>query len=197
MQIPTQLQITSLVSLLAPGLIILGIRSRFKEGAIPELKSQVLSYAVVSTAYYAAVSPLFHVSSGVLLVPWLWNLLHFVLVPTAVGLGVVLIDQSEKFYRLCGLVGLRVAHHVTSAWDFAFSRVRTGTYVLVKLNDGARVAGIIGNLSFASSNASERDLLIEEVWSLNGIGAWTKVEPSRSVLLCGRDIRYIEIFRRS
>lgn len=50
LNIPSAKDITELAMLLAPGLVILGIRARFKEGAVPALKDQVVAYAIASTA---------------------------------------------------------------------------------------------------------------------------------------------------
>lgn len=196
-ELPKPSDIVSLVSLLAPGLLVLGVRNRFREGTPPELKLQLIHYAVASVAYITVVSPFFHINNGFVLPRWLWSLLQFGLVPIAIGIAIVWIDQSERFYQLCRWAGLRVSHHAPTAWDFAFSRVRRAAYVLVKLNDGTQYAGLMGSNSFASSNASERDLLLEEVWSVKGDDDWTKMSPGRAVLLCGKNIRYIEIFHRS
>ncbi len=195
--LPSASEVTGLAGLLAPGLIILAIRARFKDGAVPELRDQVLGYCVVSVAYYAAAYPIFHASSGLLIAPWLWQLLQYFVVPIIVAFAVVVFDQSETFYEACKKLGLRLSHHIPAAWDYAFSGMIKGTYVLVKLQDGTQYAGLMGKRSFASSASSERDLFIEEVWSVEQQGVWKVVEPRRGVLLCGRDIRWIEIFARS
>jgi hypothetical protein len=54
----------------------------------------------------------------------------------------------------------------------------------------------MGRSSFASSSTSERDLYLEEVWEMHGANKpWTRLEPVRGVLLCGKDIQRVEIFR--
>lgn len=181
--------------LLAPGLVILSIRARFKEGAVPALKDRLVSYAVASIAYYAAVAPLFYFKSGITLPSWLWASLHYFLVPCATASVIVVFDQREWFYRIADYFGLRLAHHIPAAWDYAFSKLNRGTFVWIKLNNGTEYAGKMGRHSFASSSTSERDLYLEEVWQINGDGEpWTRLEPPRSVLLCGKDIQRVEIF---
>jgi hypothetical protein len=196
-ELPNASDITSAVALLAPGLIILAIRNRFKGGAIPTFQDQLLAFAVASAAYYAAAFPIFHASNGVKLWPWAWQLLQYFLLPCAVGLAVVFFDQSEAFYAVCRRLGLRLTHHMPAAWDYAFSRVVKGTYVLVKLHDGTLYAGLMGRTSFASTATTERDLFLEQVWSVEENGPWKRLEPRRSVLLCGKDIRWVEIFERN
>ena len=67
-------------------------------------------------------------------------------------------------------------------------------FVLVTLKGGSQIGGLMGAASFASSDSNERDLLIEEVWTINDFKEWTRPEPSRSALLCGNNIDYIEFF---
>jgi hypothetical protein len=194
--LPTAKQVTDLALLLVPGLLILGIRARFREGAVPDLKDKVVSYAVASTVYYAVVAPAFYVSRGVTLAPWAWNALHYFVLPCAVAMLVVVFDQTEYLYRLADKVGLRLAHHIPAAWDYAFSRLDRGTFVWVKLNSGTEYAGKMGPSSFASSSTAERDLYLEEVWEMHGANKpWTRLEPVRGVLLCGKDIQRVEIFK--
>ena len=195
-ELPSPSEIASLASLIAPGLIILGVRSRFRDSTGTQLKDQLVAYAVASSAYYAAIYPLFHVPNGLALPLWLWKFLQYFLVPALVSLVVVAFDQSEVFYKACHKLGLRLSHHIPSAWDFAFSKLIKGTFVLVKLNDGTQYAGVMGKASFASSSTAERDLYIQEVWSVPKRGPWKVLEPRRGVLLCGKDIRWVEIFRR-
>lgn len=182
--------------LLVPGLLILGIRARFREGAIPDLKDKLVSYAVASTVYYAVVAPVFYVPRGVGLSAWAWDALHYFVVPCAAGILIVLFDQTEYLYRLADRLGLRLAHHIPAAWDYAFSRMDRGTFVWVRLNSGTEYAGKMGRSSFASSSTAERDLYLEEVWEMHGAGRpWTLMKPVRGVLLCGKDIQRVEIFR--
>lgn len=196
-ELPSASQITSVVALLAPGLIILVIRNRFKGGPVATLQDQLLAYAVASGAYYAAAFPLFHVQDGLVLPSWAWQLLQYFLLPAIVGVAIAFFDQSEAFYAACRRVGLRPTHHMPAAWDYAFSRIVQGTYVLVKLQDGTLYAGLMGKHSFASTATAERDLYLEQVWSIEEKGPWKLVKPKRGVLLCGRDIRWVEIFERN
>jgi hypothetical protein len=194
--LPTAKEVTDLAMLLVPGLLILGIRARFREGAVPDLKDKLVSYAVASTVYYAVVAPAFYVPHGVRLPAWLWDALHYFVVPSAAAMLIVFLDQTEYLYRLADRLKLRLAHHIPAAWDYAFSRMDRGTFVWIKLNSGTEYAGKMGRASFASSSTAERDLYIEEVWEMHGPGEpWTLLEPVRGVLLCGKDIQRVEIFR--
>lgn len=141
------------------------------------------------------IGPLFYVGEGVPIAAWLWSWLHYVIVPLVIAIAVVVFDQREWFYKISNRLGLRLAHHIPAAWDYAFSKMSEGTFVWVKLNSGTEYAGKMGARSFASSSTAERDLYLDEVWRINeGDKPWTRMEPTRGVLLCGKDIKRIEIF---
>ncbi|MDX3810637.1 MAG: DUF6338 family protein, partial [Bosea sp. (in: a-proteobacteria)] len=69
-----------------------------------------------------------------------------------------------------------------------------GSHVLIHLKDGMQIPGQLGVGSFISSSATERDILLSSVWEIDDTGAWKEALPSRSLLICAGDIRWIEIF---
>lgn len=192
--IPDTEKLKALASLLAPGLIILTVRSSVQSGPKPGFKDRIVHYAALSAIYYAVAFPLFNWKGGVEIDISLWRILQYCLVPLAIGLILAYEAQGEWLSRLAGLAGLTLAHPTAAAWDFAFEKIESGTFVLVTLNDNLEVAGLIGASSFASSSREERDILIERVWSIDANGQWSQATPARSILLCGKDIRHVEIF---
>ncbi len=194
MEFPSADDLKGLIAALAPGLIILGIRQAFMAGARPDLKDRVISYAAVSAIYYAVANPafaLFRDRFGLLV--WPSDALEYVGLPLLIGGLVALATAQDWASGLWRLVGIQPVHHVPTAWDYLFSRLPDETYILVTLSDGSQVAGLYGEGSFASSNDGERDLLISDVWEVTH-GKWTRSETPKSILLCGRDIRTVELF---
>lgn len=189
--LPTAAELTALAGLLSPGVIILWVRGRFKNATPPKISDQIISFALISVAYSAAVHPLFHADGGVTIPQWLWQFLLSFMVPLLVAIIVVFVDKSEQFYKLTERLGLRPAHHEPTAWDYAY-RNRGPSYILVHLTDGATVAGVWDEGSFASSTVGDRDLLISQLWKVEVDGAWTQVEPPRAMLICGGVIRMVE-----
>lgn len=184
----------ALAGLLAPGFVILSLRASVQAGPRPEIKDRLFSYAAISAAYYAMALPLFNWPGGLLINGSLWFALQYFILPGAIGILAAYEAQDDWLMRLASGAGLHLAHPIPAAWDYAFSRLRSGTFVLVTLDGGDRLAGLLGRNSFASSNREERDLLIERVWSIDPSGSWTEATPARSILLCGKDIRHIEMF---
>lgn len=148
------------------------------------------SYAVISIAYIAASHPLFHADGWMELTAWLWQLSLYFILPLLVGVVLVFFDQSEKFYSLTERAGLRPVHHTPTAWDYTF-RKRPASYVLVHLADGSEVAGAWIGGSFASSTVGDRDVVLSQMWKVEDDG-WHLVDPPRSILICGGQIRMIE-----
>lgn len=191
--LPKAAELIQLVSFLAPGFIMLGVRNRFKGGTSPELTTNLVFYAVASSAYYAAVSPFFHVAWGLYVWPWLWSFLQFFLVPLVIGITWMVVDQKEWFYRACEHFKLDVEHHIPTSWEWAFKQKRQPGYVTVLLKDGTRLYGTWTERSFASSSPMERDLYLERQWTVDDAGTWTELAPPRPLLICSKEVSAIEI----
>ena len=191
--LPTASEITKLTGLLAPGIVILWVRARFRDTLPSKLAEKMTSYAMVSIAYSAVFYPIFHADGWMELPPWLWQLCLYFVVPLMVGMALAFFDKSERFYEWTEKVGLRPVHHEPTAWDYTF-RKRGPSFALVHLTDGSEVAGAWVEGSFASSTAGDRDILISQMWQITD-GAWTILDPPRSILICGGSVRMIEFIK--
>jgi hypothetical protein len=195
MDLPKADDLQSLIAALAPGLIILGIRQWFIAGPPPTLQERAIAYAAVSAVYYAVVNPIAaFLKAEMGTPPWIVDASTYVLAPAILGVLAAAGTKSDVVARLFSRIGLQPVHHIPTAWDYSFSRLNSGTFILVTLSNGSQVGGLYGGASFASSSSAERDILIEEVWEI-GDGEWTQPATPRSILLCGRDVRTVEIMR--
>lgn len=195
--LPSASETIGLVTALAPGLVIVGVRQWFVAAPPPKLEERIVAWAGVSIVYLAAANP---IASAVKLpadMAWITAALEYVGVPAIIG-GIAGVaarkDWGDRFWRLFGTVPV---HHAPTAWDYAFSRLKRPPFVLVTLADGSTVGGLYDEGSFAASSSGERDLLISDVWQISEVGAWTRMNPARGVLLCGRDIRSVEFLREA
>jgi hypothetical protein len=121
-------KVAALLTLLAPGFIILWFRTRVVEGATPDFKQQLFYFALASATYYGLISPLFHVSGAVILPMWLWSLLFYALVPMLIGLAVGWITEYDWEYSWAEKLGMHFSHRIPTAWDFRFSRLPEGQF---------------------------------------------------------------------
>lgn len=172
----------------------MGVRARAASGSLPKFHDQLVWYALASAGYYAAATPLFNVPSGFKLDGWQIDFLEYFGVPALVGLAWAYATDYGIGYRIAKACRLHLVHHIPAAWDYAFNRTTTGSYLLVTLTDGSQVAGRMAEPSFASSDGAERDLLIGEVWAIGEDRQWSPSHPKRGILLKASDIRYIEFF---
>jgi hypothetical protein len=81
----------------------------------------------------------------------------------------------------------------SSAWDDVFLRDEP-YFVIVHLNDGARVGGYYGQNSFAGLYPNSGELYLEQLWYLDEDGRFTSAVPdSRGLILRPDDYKYVEL----
>ena len=66
-------------------------------------------------------------------------------------------------------------------------------WVLVTLKDGTRFAGYCGPESFMSSDPTERDMYIEQIYDLDSDDNWVNV-GKKEVLIASGEIQTIEFW---
>ena len=65
---------------------------------------------------------------------------------------------------------------------------------MATLTTGESVAGLFGAGSFASSDTEERDIYIEEEYTVSDDGSWKPRETKVGILIPVKEIRYIEFW---
>lgn len=188
---PENLQIV--LATLAPGFIILFVRRQFSVFATQSTQDRIIAYAAISALYFALVNPLAQII-GLRAGSGLRSFLVYAFMPIVIGLIWAFVHSKDPLEPVWRKLGLRTLHNIPNAWDYAFGTVGPDTFVVATLRDGQQIAGKYGEGSFASTDASERDVLIGEVWEVDG-DKWTKPSAPKSMLLCGRDIQLIEFFK--
>ena len=184
-----------MLALLAPGFIILMVQEAHKVGPRDSLQQRLFSYAVASTAYFAAIAPIVRHAGEVLSVPVLWaQVAEYAVLPAILGVILAVCRSRRWLDRISRLLKLPPIHHIPTAWDWAFPLQRSGVFIIATLENGDRFAGPWSPAAFASSTSGERDLYIPEVWDAKEQGPWERFEPKRAILLCGKDIKTIEFF---
>ena len=186
--------VPALLALLAPGFIILWVRSRVVEGPTLEFTQQLFHFALVSAAYYGFFGPLFRLPWGLPLPSWIWSILFYFALPLAIAYGVGLITKRGLEYDLTERLGMRFLNRIPTAWDYRFGEYNERTFVLATLKDGTTIGGRLVPGSYAASAKDGRDLYIAELWELpeEEGGVWRPMESPRGALICGDEIRYVE-----
>ena len=84
---------------------------------------------------------------------------------------------------------------IPSAWDWKFSRQGSPSWVVIRLADRTQVAGYFGKGSFSSSDAAERDIYLERVYTIDTpTKMWIEVERSGGILIKASEIHSVEFF---
>jgi len=65
---------------------------------------------------------------------------------------------------------------------------------MVTLTNDERIAGFFGGRSFASSDSGERDLYLEEEYTVSDTGSWEPRSETVGILLPGKEIKYVEFW---
>ena len=196
-----------LISLfILPGYMIKSILST----ARPEKKDRDAAYylsclfyslincAVWSWAYFLVSSWAFSKSSRHPILFWVYCLAITLIGALLLSLAIVLLrylKKSERLTKLFDKMDLNTVHPIPTAWDYCFSR-RQGNWVIVTLNDGSIVRGLFSSGSFASSEADERDMFIEDCYGFNQENnEWIENKSSDGVYISASQIKTIEFLK--
>jgi uncharacterized protein DUF6338 len=81
-----------------------------------------------------------------------------------------------------------------TAWDYFFD-FREPVFVLVHLNNGARIGGYWGPKSYAGSFPNDGDIYVEAVYRIDEMGKFAEPIPdTRGMLLRRTEYSYVELF---
>ncbi len=189
------------LAFLVPGFVIDSVFSMFQRRR-PErphlsflrlLTLSAINYAIWSWLIFLLIQPEWpQAHPGRAALGWLIVIL---IGPLLLGFIISYFAQKDWARRFLQWIGLRPLHVVPTAWDWRFETLREPHWLLVTLQDGSQVAGYFGSQSFASSQADQLDLYVEQVWQVpNDGGPWAMVEPQRGILISSHQIRYVEFW---
>jgi len=185
------------ISFIVPGLIIVYIRARFINGRIERISDNIVAYLSVTTVYYGLMLPfqyyLVDLSAGFQRALFWWILVA--LCPAVFGLLLGVGSQQGWLRWLAHKIGLRPIHTVPVAWDWKFGSCRGACFIMVTLASGETVSGIFGMNSFASSDPSERDIYIEELYDApDDDGEWRPRPNRQGMLIPAKEIRHVQFW---
>ncbi|MHC2019414.1 DUF6338 family protein [Methylobacterium sp. CM6247] len=185
------------IAFIVPGLIITYVRSRFIAGRMEKMSDAILAYLSLTFVYYGITLPLityiFVLPAGMLKILSWWLLIA--VGPAFFGMLLGVGAQYGWVRRIAHKLGMRPVHSTPNSWDWRFSRCAGQQFIMVTMADGSTATGIFGALSFASSDPSERDIYIEELWDVPDNGSvWTRQEPRRGILIPAKEIRYVNFW---
>ncbi len=183
------------MALFVPGLVILFVRSQFVTDRKLSHSTMILSYLTISLVYYAIAFPflelfrsLYEVKDHKILV---WLALVF-FGPVLLGLLLGINVQKNLLHRLLQWCGLNPVHSIPTAWDWKFGNM-TEQWVLVTLKDDTQFRGFCGQGSFISSDPTERDIYVEQIYGIDNEDNWSS-PGLKGVLIAPGEIKTIEFW---
>ena len=180
---------------LVPGLIALFVRSQFVTGRSPPHAAALLSYLTVSVVYYALALPFVGFVLSIQKPGYEKALAWFALAfvgPAVLGMLLGINIQKDLFRRVLQRCGLNPVHVMPTAWDWKFGGMKE-QWVLVTLKDGTRFAGFCGQDSFMSSDPTERDIYIQQIYDLDDNNNWSS-PGDKGVFIAPGEIRTVEFW---
>jgi hypothetical protein len=182
-----------------PGIVALSVRSKFITGRSPSTSENLLTFLVLSLVYYSFTIFLVEYAFSVR-EPWQARAAIWIMLilggPALFGLLLGIAAQKEWTNWIGDKLNLNIVHVIPTAWDWRFSKVpRGGMFIMVTLKNGDQVAGLFGSNSFASSDAGERDLFIEEEYIVSEDGRWEARSERVGILICQQEVKYIEFWQ--
>ncbi len=189
----TSSQFAAVIALFLPGFLSLRIDRLIHprrdhtatEDVIDILGYSLLNAGVLSWAILTATDILTGPSPNYLALG-LWGALICVIAPVAWPLA------FRGLQRWAARRGWIMSPHRT-AWDDFFSR-KQPCWVVVHMADGSLVGGYFGERSIASVGTDAGHIYIEELWQLDGTGAFVKPTPeTKGAIFRPTDYLWIEV----
>ena len=178
--------------LAVPGIVILYIRSQFLTGRAPASADSMFAYITVSLVYYPIALPAFTALQNLtgFAATTVWLLTIF-LGPALVGALLGANARKGWLQYILRKLGMGTVHPINSAWDWRFIECES-CWILVTLKDKTTWAGLLGTDSFMSSEPTERDIYIQQVYSVGKSDIW--IPRSSGVWIAHGEIQSIEFW---
>ncbi len=190
------------IAFIIPGFIIIGVTERSIPKGKKEYNLKLLDFFIYSfiNAILWAI-PIYSIYLNIdwwkvhYIRLWLSIILITIVSPFIISLIIICINKYDLIRKICNYFGVNLIEPEPSAWDYKFSKMEA-EWVIVTLTDNTVIAGFMGGLSCASSNESERDIYINEVYKIDDDNNWKIQTDTDGILIKAENIKYIEFFKR-
>ncbi len=189
---PAKLQLFLLFAV--PGIVALYVRAQFLTGRMPPVGEGLVAYVTISLTFHALAFP---VLGGRYILTrvqpeWSFKWVIFVfIVPALLGILLGLNARHGWISRILLKLKLVTTHPIGCAWDWRFSGIAE-CWVHIVLKNETKWAGLLGPNSFISSDPTERDIYLQQVYELDDDNVWN--EKSSSVWISHGEIQSIEFW---
>lgn len=146
--------------LICPGFLISYFRNVFITGRRRSFSESAVDFLVISAAYYSSVGIAF-LSFG--LTNLFISFLFLFLLPCVIGVALGFFYQNDGLDWIYNKLKINPVHPASTAWDFAFGRMKKACWIIVTTTDGRKIRGWYNSSSGVSSDLTRRDIYIQDV----------------------------------
>jgi hypothetical protein len=187
----------NVLALVVPGVIFIYARSQFTNGRMLTSGGAALYYFAITSIYYALMGvPIYwalHTPGTDFTKAAGWIGVLFV-APALLGGLTGWSARKEHLYQLLRRLGLNPVHPFATAWEWKFSDP-PAQWMLVTLKNGRVFGTWCGEVSFLSTDPTERDIYFEQVYAINDrTKKWTDTKGGGMLVAAG-EISTIEFFQ--
>ena len=184
------------LAFIVPGYIIAAVRTQFVAGRRQQkfelLVLEAVALSLVNLCvWFPALAAGFPQTGPATIWSGLGWLCAFLVSPAAIGALLGIAAQKSWCHDIANRFGLAPLHPMPTAWDWKFAQ-REPAWLLVTLKDDTKFAGFLGCRSFISSEATDRDLYIQEVFEIGADNAWKR--KGSGLYVASGEIRTIEFW---
>lgn len=154
--------------------------------ALKYLCYSIFALAIFSWAYILAFKHLDFTYAFSWFVTILISLVSAVILGFTIGIA----KQKRLVCYIARLFKVPLSHPIPTAWDYTFSTC-SASWLIITLINGQQLAGKYDSNSFSSSDPDERDILVEELYTVKN-GQWSKVEGNKGIYIAKNRISHIE-----
>lgn len=189
------------VTFLLPGFIIFYIKSSLVQVRCVESYNHVFRYLFYSAInmiisipliYFINVKKLYNGLPFLTIVIWLGIV---IIIPIIIGFIGAIISINKLDRKFINLFCKSTIIPEPTAWDYKFGSISDERFIIVKLTDNSLVRGKYSTKSCSGSSGKERDLYLEEFYTIDSEGEWEEIPNSDGILIKESQIAMID-FRK-
>ncbi len=191
------------LAFLVPGYITSSVITMFIPATAASTDRNYIKYLTLSSINLAIWSWLIYLifqqpyfNEHKIVTGFVWFAILFIF-PAIMGLIIGRVVRNPSIKKLLSMPEIVIIPTVPTAWDFKFRNIAAtgGAWVVATLKNDTTLAGYLGDESFASNDRGERDLYIQDIYTIDDKGNWEPAPGNDGVLIKGSEIAYIE-FRK-
>lgn len=191
-----------IIGFLAPGFILFYVRGSFTPRKNYETTTFILQYVFYSLILYFMCLPIiylciksnYHIEHPIRTITIFSSLI--IIIPIVLGIVIGIVEQKGLDKKVLNKLGISIIHSTPTAWDYKFSNIKDYSWIIVTTKDDKKFMGYFSTQSFASSEAEERDLYLEKLYTRNEDNTdWILNGQNDGILIKVEEIKYLEFIR--